>query len=90
MLWVINNFVFMVSKNWLSGRIVYDDLKFGVFDLVEEVFKEVIFDWFVVFLEKLVELDVDYIIFVNSDKDVVMFNELSWKNFKVVKDNYVL
>ena len=32
-LWVTNNSAFMVSKNRSSGRIVYDDLKFGVPDL---------------------------------------------------------
>ncbi len=35
----------MVSKNRSSGRIVYDDLKFGVPDLVEEVSKEATSDW---------------------------------------------
>ncbi len=39
-LWVTNNSAFMVSKNRSSGRIVYDDLEFGVPDLVEEVSKK--------------------------------------------------
>ncbi|HHA4348929.1 TPA: ferrichrome ABC transporter substrate-binding protein, partial [Enterococcus faecium] len=40
--------------------------------------------------EKLAELDADYIILVNSDKDAAMFNEPSWKNLKAVTDNHVL
>ena len=81
----------MVSKNRSSGRIVYDDLKFGVPDLVvEEVSKEATSDWSAVSSEKLAELDADYIILVNSDKDAAMFNEPSWKNLKAVKDDHVL
>ncbi len=89
-LWVTNNSAFMVSKNRSSGRIVYDDLEFGVPDLVEEVSKKATSDWSAVSSEKLAELDADYIILVNSDKDAAMFNEPSWKNLKAVTDNHVL
>jgi len=57
---------------------------------VVEVSKKATSDWSAVSSEKLAELDADYIILVNSDKDAAMFNEPSWKNLKAVTDNHVL
>ncbi|WP_206859038.1 iron-hydroxamate ABC transporter substrate-binding protein [Candidatus Enterococcus mangumiae] len=88
-LWVTNNSAFMVSENRSSGRIVYEDLQFGVPSLVEEVSKEATSDWSAVSSEKLAELDADYIILVNSDEQAAMFNEPTWQNLKAVKANQV-
>lgn len=89
-LWVTNNSAFMVSQNRSSGRIVYEDLQFGVPSLVEEVSKEATSDWSAVSSEKLAELDADYIILVNSDEQAAMFNEHTWQNLKAVKADQVL
>lgn len=89
-LWVTNNSAFMVSENRSSGRIVYGDLKFETPELVNEITKSATSDWSAVSSEKLAELDADYIILVNSDKDAAMFNEPVWQNLKAVKDNHVL
>ncbi|WP_165004746.1 MULTISPECIES: ABC transporter substrate-binding protein [unclassified Enterococcus] len=89
-LWVTNNSAFLVSQNRSSGRIVYDDLQFGVPSLVEEVSKEATSDWSAVSSEKLAELDADYLILVNSDKDAAMFDQPSWQNLKAVQENHVL
>lgn len=89
-LWVTNNSAFMVSQNRSSGRIVYEDLQFGVPSLVEEVSKEATSDWSAVSSEKLAELDADYIILVNSDEQAAMFNEPTWQNLKAVKADQVL
>lgn len=88
-LWVTNNSAFMVSQNRSSGRIVYEDLQFGVPSLVEEVSKEATSDWSAVSSEKLAELDTDYIILVNSDEQAAMFNEPTWQNLKAVKAGQV-
>lgn len=88
-LWVTNNSAFMVSQNRSSGRIVYEDLQFGVPPLVEEVSKEATSDWSAVSSEKLAELDADYIILVNSDEQAAMFNEPTWQNLKAVKAGQV-
>lgn len=88
-LWVTNNSAFMVSQNRSSGRIVYEDLQFGVPSLVEEVSKEATSDWSAVSSEKLAELDADYIILVNSDEKAAMFNEPTWQNLKAVKAGQV-
>lgn len=88
-LWVTNNSAFMVSENRSSGRIVYEDLQFGVPPLVEEVSKEATSDWSAVSSEKLAELDADYIILVNSDEQAAMFNEPTWQNLKAVKADQV-
>lgn len=89
-LWVTNNSAFMVSQNRSSGRIVYEDLKFEVPALVEEVSKEATSDWSAISSEKLAELDADYLILVNSDEQAAMFDEPAWKNLKAVKENHVL
>ncbi|WP_301358417.1 iron-hydroxamate ABC transporter substrate-binding protein [Enterococcus spodopteracolus] len=88
-LWVTNNSAFMVSQNRSSGRIVYEDLQFGVPSLVEEVSKEATSDWSAVSSEKLAKLDADYIILVNSDEQATMFNEPTWQNLKAVKAGQV-
>ncbi|MGG5358217.1 MULTISPECIES: iron-hydroxamate ABC transporter substrate-binding protein [unclassified Enterococcus] len=89
-LWVTNNSAFMVSENRSSGRIVYGDLKFETPALVNEITQSATSDWSAVSSEKLAELDADYIILVNSDKDAAMFNEPVWQNLKAVKENHVL
>lgn len=89
-LWVTNNSAFMVSDSRSSGRIIYDDLKFGIPNLVAEISKDATSDWSAVSSEKLAELDADYLILVNSDEKAAMFNEATWQNLKAVKENHVL
>ncbi|EOH87585.1 ferrichrome ABC transporter substrate-binding protein [Enterococcus villorum] len=89
-LWVTNNSAFMVSDTRSSGRIIYDDLQFGIPNLVAEVSKNATSDWSAVSSEKLAQLDADYIILVNSDEKAAMFNEATWQNLKAVKENHVL
>ena len=80
----------IISDYQKSIKKTREELAFGVPDLVEEVSKKATSDWSAVSSEKLAELDADYIILVNSDKDAAMFNEPSWKNLKAVTDNHVL
>jgi iron complex transport system substrate-binding protein len=83
-LWVTNNSAFMVSENRSSGQLLYNELGFTVPSLVSEISKTATADWSAVSLEKLAELDADYLILVNSDQGADFFNEQVWQNLKAV------
>lgn len=86
-LWVVNNSVFMVSETKSSGQLLYHELGFEVPALVSEISESATADWSAVSLEKLAELDADYLILVNSDKGADFFSEQVWQNLDAVKNN---
>ncbi|MBM9833791.1 ABC transporter substrate-binding protein, partial [Enterococcus faecalis] len=86
-LWVVNNSVFMVSETKSSGQLLYHELGFKVPSLVSEISESATADWSAVSLEKLAELDADYLILVNSDKGADFFSEQVWQNLDAVKNN---
>lgn len=86
-LWVVNNSVFMVSETKSSGQLLYHELGFKVPSLVLEISESATADWSAVSLEKLAELDADYLILVNSDKGADFFSEQVWQNLDAVKNN---
>lgn len=88
-LWVVNNSVFMVSETKSSGQLLYHELGFEVPALVSEISESATADWSAVSLEKLAELDADYLILVNSDKGADFFSEQVWKNLDAVKNNHL-
>ncbi|MGQ4244310.1 ABC transporter substrate-binding protein [Enterococcus casseliflavus] len=88
-LWVVNNSVFMVSETKSSGQLLYHELGFEVPSLVSEISESVTADWSAVSLEKLAELDADYLILVNSDKGADFFSEQVWQNLDAVKNNHL-
>lgn len=88
-LWVVNNSVFMVSETKSSGQLLYHELGFEVPALVSEISESATADWSAVSLEKLAELDADYLILVNSDKDADFFSEQVWQNLDAVKNNHL-
>ena len=63
-----NNSAFMVADDRSSGQLLYHELGFSVPPLVSEISKTATADWSAVSLEKLAELDADYLILVNSDQ----------------------
>ncbi|WP_430609585.1 ABC transporter substrate-binding protein [Enterococcus sp. DIV0876] len=85
-LWVVNNSAFMVAQTKSSGQLLYQELGFSVPSLVAEVSETATADWSAVSLEKLAELDADYLILVNSDEGADFFNDQVWQNLKAVKD----
>ncbi|RXA70347.1 ABC transporter substrate-binding protein [Enterococcus casseliflavus] len=89
-LWVVNNSVFMVSETKSSGQLLYHELGFEVPALVSEISESATADWSAVSLEKLAELDADYLILVNSDKGADFFSEQVWQNLDAVKNNHLL
>lgn len=84
-LWVTNNSAFMVADDRSSGQLLYHELGFSVPPLVSEISKSATADWSAVSLEKLAELDADYLILVNSDQGADFFNDQVWQNLKAVK-----
>ncbi|MUN73813.1 ABC transporter substrate-binding protein [Enterococcus casseliflavus] len=88
-LWVVNNSVFMVSETKSSGQLLYHELGFEVPALVSEISESANADWSAVSLEKLAELDADYLILVNSDKGADFFSEQVWQNLDAVKNNHL-
>lgn len=88
-LWVVNNSVFMVSETKSSGHLLYHELGFEVPTLVSEISESATADWSAVSLEKLAELDADYLILVNSDKGADFFSEQVWQNLDAVKNNHL-
>lgn len=88
-LWVVNNSVFMVSETKSSGQLLYHELGFEVPTLVSEISESATADWSAISLEKLAELDADYLILVNSDKGADFFSEQVWQNLDAVKNNHL-
>ncbi|WP_461203137.1 ABC transporter substrate-binding protein [Enterococcus sp. N342-3-1-2] len=85
-LWVVNNSAFMVAQTKSSGQLLYQELGFSVPSLVTKISETATADWSAVSLEKLAELDADYLILVNSDEGADFFNDQVWQNLKAVKD----
>lgn len=85
-IWVTNNSAFMVAEGRSSGDLLYNQLGFDVPNLTKEISKEATSDWSAVSLEKLAQLDADYLILVNSDTGAAMFQDDIWKNIPAVKN----
>lgn len=85
-LWVTNNSAFMVADNKSSGDLLYGQLGFEEPALTKEISKAATSDWSAVSLEKLAQLDADYLILVNSDQEAAMFKDSLWQNIPAVKN----
>lgn len=88
-LWVTNNTAFMVAKDRSSGDLLYNQLGFEVPNLTAEISESATSDWSQVSLEKLAQLDADYLILVNSDQGAAMFQDEIWQNIPAVKNQQV-
>lgn len=86
-LWVTNNAAFIVNDHAASGALLYQELGLKEPALVKSISKKATADWSPISLEKLTELDADYLFLVNSDKSAQMFNEPIWQNLKAVKNH---
>lgn len=66
-LWLTQKQFYMVDNTVASGAVVYGDLGINPPNLVNEIPEEARASWNPISLEKLAELDADYIFLVNSD-----------------------
>ena len=90
-LWIVQKSFYMVDENLASGQVLYGDLGIRPSGLVLNLPKEAKATWNPVTLEKLAELDADYIFLVNSDgpasKEVL--DQPIWQGIPAVKENRV-
>ncbi|WP_042351887.1 ABC transporter substrate-binding protein [Bacillus massiliigorillae] len=85
--WLVNDEFFVVSDNLSAGAVMYGDLGLKEPAVVKEISASATGNWSAISLEKLVELDADYLFVINSDtaKDKTQLSNALWKNIPAVK-----
>jgi len=90
-LWLVQKSFYIVDEKLASGAVLYGDLGIKPTNLVLNLPESAKATWNPVTLEKLSELDADYIFLVNSDgsggKEVL--NQPIWQGLTAVKENHV-
>lgn len=86
-IWLVGGSFFVVSDTLSSGAVMYQDLGLEVPKVVQEISASAESNWNAISLEKLVELDADYLFLINSDSasGSTALNEALWKNIPAVK-----
>ena len=85
-IWLVAGSFFVVNQQLSSGDVLYNDLGFEVPAVVEEISASGENNWNAVSLEKLVELDADYLFLVNSDgSESTTLSDGLWKSIPAVK-----
>lgn len=83
--------MYVVNQNLSSGDVLYKDLGFKIPQVVQEISKTAKANWSNLSLEKLAELDADYIFIVNSKnvskEDIV--KDPVWAGIPAVKEGHV-
>ncbi|PZE22855.1 ABC transporter substrate-binding protein [Paenibacillus xerothermodurans] len=90
-LWMTQKQFYIVDNEVASGDVLYGDLGFTPPNLVAGLPDEAKAAWNPITLEKLAELDADYIFLVNSDKgqDAAALNNPVWQGIPAVKAGHV-
>lgn len=68
-IWLVQKQFYVVSDKLSSGAVIYKDLGFTVPDAVKEIAAAGKGNWNPISMEKLAQLNADYIFLINSDKD---------------------
>ncbi len=91
-IWLTGGNFFIVSANTSSGSVMYEDLGLKVPAVVEEITAEAAANWNPISLEKLVELDADYIFMVNSmeEENPEVLSDALWNAVKAVQNENVI
>lgn len=86
-IWLVGGSFFMVSDGLSSGAVMYQDLGLQVPDVVKEISASGESNWNAVSLEKLVELDAEYLFLINSDtgSGSSVLSDNLWKSIPAVK-----
>ncbi|WP_137744798.1 ABC transporter substrate-binding protein [Robertmurraya siralis] len=86
-IWLVGGSFFVVSDSLSSGAVMYQDLGLQVPKVVQEISASAESNWNAISLEKLVELDAEYLFLINSDSasGSSALNEALWKNIPAVK-----
>ncbi|WP_244316054.1 AraC family transcriptional regulator [Paenibacillus brasilensis] len=90
-LWVTDKNVYVVNQSLSSGDVLYKDLGFKIPQVVQEISKTAKANWSNLSLEKLAELDADYVFIVNSKnvskEDII--KDPVWAGIPAVKAGHV-
>ncbi|MOA01924.1 putative siderophore-binding lipoprotein YfiY precursor [compost metagenome] len=88
-IWLVSKNFYVVNGEVASGAVLYGDLGMKTPNVLA-VLPEATANWNPISLEKLVELDADYIFLVNSDKGQTgNLEDALWKNIPAVKNGNV-
>lgn len=90
-IWLVGGNFFIVSETLSSGAVMYEDLGLKVPKVVKEISAKGESNWNAISLEKLVELDADYIFLINSDtaSGSKVLSDKLWKSIPAVKSGNV-
>lgn len=90
-LWVTGKNIYVVSRNLSSGDVLYNDLGLKAPAVVEEISKSGEANWQAISLEKLTDLDADYLFLINSTEQSKeeITSPAVWKNIPAVKKGHV-
>ena len=89
-IWLVGGSFFVVNQDLSSGDVLYNDLGFEVPAVVKEISASGENNWNAVSLEKLVELDADYLFLVNSDgSESTTLSDALWKSIPAVQSGNV-
>ncbi|MFS0554210.1 ABC transporter substrate-binding protein [Brevibacillus sp. 179-C9.3 HS] len=89
-LWATGKNVYVARQDLSSGDVLYKDLGFAVPSIVQEISKSGEANWNAISMEKLAELDADYLFIVNSNPTTTeqMLKEPVWANIPAVKNGH--
>ncbi|KGR81765.1 ABC transporter substrate-binding protein [Lysinibacillus odysseyi] len=90
-IWLVGGSFYLVSDELSSGAVLYEDLGFKAPAVVKEIAASGTASWNAVSLEKLVELDADYIFLINSDNagSPSTVSDALWNTIPAVKEGNV-
>ncbi|QAY65988.1 iron-hydroxamate ABC transporter substrate-binding protein [Paenibacillus protaetiae] len=85
-IWLVQKQFYIVGEEQSSGQVLYKDLGLTPPNVTKEIPADSKAIWNSISLEKLAQLDADYIFLVNSDTDVSeTLNSKLWQNIPAVK-----
>ncbi|WP_145318190.1 iron-hydroxamate ABC transporter substrate-binding protein [Paenibacillus xylanexedens] len=87
-LWLFNNKFYVVSNNVSSGEVMYNELGLAEPNVVKEASAKATGNWSEISLEKIAEMDADYLFLVNSDKGAgsEALQDAVWQSIPAVKN----
>ncbi|QOS82697.1 iron-hydroxamate ABC transporter substrate-binding protein [Paenibacillus sp. JNUCC31] len=90
-LWLFNNKFYVVSDNVSSGEVMYNELGLLEPEVVKEASVKATGNWSEISLERIAEIDADYLFLVNSDKGTgaEALKDSVWQSIPAVKNGNI-
>lgn len=90
-LWLFNNKFYVVSNNVSSGEVMYNELGLQQPEVVKEISAKATGNWSEVSLERIADMNADYLFLVNSDKGTgaEALKDAVWQSIPAVKNGEV-